>query len=351
MSAPLQGPPPEVIAAFGLGGTEIGPLTGGLINTTFVVREAGEPRAVVQRLHPVFGAAVNHDLEAVTRHLARRGMETPRLRRTRAGAPWIEVDGRIWRALSWVDGVSVATIDTPALAEAGGALVGRFHRAVADLDHDYQFTRAGVHDTAAHLARLRQAMAAPVDGPPELRALLDEARAVAAAILDAAAGLPPLGDLPRRHSHGDLKLSNLLFRGAPPVGVCLVDLDTLGRQTIAFELGDAMRSWCNPRGEDATRAGFDLAIFAAAMRGYREVAGGLLGPEEWPAIVTGAETVCFELAARFCTDVFEDRYFGWDPARFPSRRAHDLVRAKGQLALGRDLGAQRQDAHAIVRGA
>lgn len=350
MSAGPDAPPPEVIAAFGFGGTEIGPLTGGLINTTFVVREAGEPRAVVQRLHHVFGAAVNLDLEAVTAHLARRGLETPRLRRTRAGAAWVEVGGRIWRALSWVDGVAVHTIDDPALAEAGGELVGRFHRAVADLQHEYQFTRSGVHDTAAHLARLRQAMAQPIDGPPELRAILDEARAIAAAILDAAAALPPIGDLPKRHSHGDLKVSNLLFRGVPPTGVSLVDLDTLGLQTIAFELGDAMRSWCNPRGEDATKVRFDLAIFAAAMRGYRAVAGGLLAPAEWPAIVRGAETVCFELAARFCTDVFEDRYFGWDPARFPSRRAHDLVRAKSQLALGRDLGAQRQDALAIVLG-
>ena len=28
-----------------------------------------------------------------------------------------------------------------------------------------------------------------------------------------------------------------------------------------------------------------------------------------------------ELASRFCTDVFEDRYFGWDANRFASRRA------------------------------
>jgi Ser/Thr protein kinase RdoA (MazF antagonist) len=344
-------PPQAVIDAYGLRGTDIGPLAGGLINTTFVVREGGEPRAVVQRLHPVFGGAVNLDLEAVTAHVARRGLETPRLRRTRAGAAWLDLDGRVWRALSWVEGVAVHAVTEPALAEAGGALVGRFHRAIADLEHDYQFTRAGVHDTAAHLGRLRAAAAQPFDGAPELRALLDEARALAHEILTAAAALPPIGDLPRRHSHGDLKLSNLLFRGAPPTGVCLVDLDTLGRQTIAFELGDAMRSWCNPSGEDVTRARFDLAIFAAAMRGYREVAGALLAPAEWPAIVTGCETVCLELAARFCTDVFEDRYFGWDATRFPSRRAHDLVRARGQLALGRDLGSRRADAHAIVRGA
>ena len=191
-------------------------------------------------------------------------------------------------------------------------------------------------------------MAAAGGDAPDLP--LAEAADLAAEILATARALPPLGDLPRRHAHGDLKISNLLFRGDPPAAVALVDLDTLGRQTIAFELGDAMRSWCNPHPEDAGRARFDLEVFAAAMRGYRAAAAGLLSAAEQTAIVAGLETVCVELAARFCADVFEDRYFGWDPARFRSRRAHNLVRARGQLALGRDVAARRADALAVVRG-
>jgi DNA polymerase elongation subunit (family B) len=49
--------------------------------------------------------------------------------------------------------------------------------------------------------------------------------------------------------------------------------------------------------------------------------------------------------------VFRDEYFGWDAARFPSRRAHNLVRARGQLALGLAVRAARAEALAIVRGA
>src|SRR6185437_7682587 len=122
----------------------------------------------------------------------------------------------------------------------------------------------------------------------------------------------------------------------------------LGRQTIAFELGDAMRSWCNPHPEDAGRAHFDLDVFTAAMRGYRDGARALLAPDEWPSIVIGLETVCVELAARFCVDIFDDRYWGWDPSRFPSRRAHNLIRARGQLALARDVAAHRADALAVL---
>ncbi len=356
-------PSTEVLAAWGWHrDVEIAALTAGLINATFAVRSAGRPEAVLQRLHPVFAAEVNLDLDAITAHLAGHGLITPRLIRTVDGRAWVvDAGGRTWRALTWVDGVTVQAVPDPEVARAGGELVGRFHRAVADLEHDYAFTRAGVHDTAAHLARLAErlvdpdawAMTPEVTSDPEAElALRAEAVDVGHAIVDAARSLPPMPALPRRHAHGDLKISNLLFASlAPPRGAALVDLDTLGRQTLAFELGDAMRSWCNPRGEDAGAVGFDLAIFAAAIAGWRAVAGSLYGDDERRAIVTGLETVCVELAARFATDVFDDRYFGWDPARFRSRRAHNLVRARGQLALAAAVGAVRAEALAVVAGA
>jgi Ser/Thr protein kinase RdoA (MazF antagonist) len=340
--------PAEVLAAYGWErgvDVEVDTLHGGLINATFAIRRGGAPIAVLQRLHPVFGGAVNLDLEAVTRHLAARGMTTPELVRTRAGDAWVEHEG-VWRAVTWVDGETVHAVPDATWAAAGGELVGRFHRAVEDLQHDYQFTRAGVHDTAAHLARLRAALAATWPAFDEA----EEARGLGADILAAAAGLPPLPITATRHCHGDLKISNVLFAGRPPRGVALVDLDTLGRGTLAFELGDAMRSWCNPHGEDRGAAHFDPAIFRAAMTAWRDVAGARATPEELGSVVVGLETVCVELAARFCVDVFEDRYFGWDPARFATRRAHDLVRARGQLALAQSVAQHRDEALAVMLG-
>jgi len=333
--------PGEVLAAWGWQAVEVGELPGGLINATYVVRLGGEPIAVLQRLHPAFGAEVNLDIEAVTAHLAARGMTTPRLLRTRLGRAWHEHAGRVWRALSWIDGTTIHAVPDPDWAEAGGALVGQFHRAVETLAHDYAFSRAGVHDTAAHLARLADHVAAGGDA---------DAIGLGREILGAVRGLPAMPDVPRRHCHGDLKISNLLFATRPVRGVCLVDLDTLGRSTMAFELGDAMRSWCNPHKEDAGRVTFDLATFAAAIRGFRAVAEPIVTDDEKTAIVVGLETVCFELAARFAIDLFRDEYFGWDPARFPSRLAHNLVRAQGQLALGLAVRAARQDALDIVLG-
>lgn len=328
----------EIAAAWGWDAATLVPIAGGLINTTYAVHDGGAPIAVLQRLHPVFGAAVNLDIEAVTAHLAKHGLDTPRLLRTRRGEAWVAHEGRVWRALSWVDGTTVHAVPGLDWAEAGGELVGRFHRAVVDLRHDYAFARAGVHDTAAHLARLRDHVERGGD---------DEAVDLGREVLAAAAALPEMPTVPLRHTHGDLKISNLLFAPGPR-GRCLVDLDTLARGTMAFELGDAMRSWCNPRGEDAGRVTFDTAIFAAAIRGFRAVADPIVSPEERRSIVVGLETVCVELAARFATDVFRDEYFGWDASRFASRREHNLVRARGQLALGLAVRNARADALAIV---
>lgn len=332
--------PARVLAAYGFTGLEVEAVAGGLINLTFAVREHGQRVAIVQRLHPVFAAEVNIDIDAVTTHLAAAGLDTPRLLRTREDELWVEHGDDIWRGLTYVEGTTVHCIRDPATAATAGELVGRFHRAVSTLEHEYAFARAGVHDTAAHLARLHDRLDRGASTGED--AMDEQARQLGARILEAARALPSLGELPRRHSHGDLKISNVRFApGDVTRARCLVDLDTLGHQTLAYELGDALRSWCNPGGEDVTAAEIDVDIFAAAMEGYRAGAGELLTPGERAAIVPGVETVCVELAARFCADVFDDAYFGWDASRYRSRREHNLVRARGQLALARSVATRQ----------
>lgn len=340
--------PSGVLRAYGIAGDRVEPIAGGLINTSYLVRdEAGAPALILQRLHPIFAGPVNLDIEAVTEHLAARGLETPRLVRTAGGDAWVEDEGAVWRALSHVDGVTFHRFEDAAQAESAGELVGRFHRALADLERSFQFVRAGVHDTAAHLARLAAATMDAAVSP----AVAAEAEALRADILAAAAALPPMPDLPLRLCHGDLKVSNLRFSADRRTALCLIDLDTLGQLTIAYELGDALRSWCNPSGEDVAEPEPDLELLAAAMRGYARGADGLLSDAEVGGIAIGFETVCIELAARFCYDAFEDRYFGWDSARFSSRREHNLVRARGQLALGLAVARSRDDVRARIRAA
>jgi thiamine kinase-like enzyme len=152
--------------------------------------------------------------------------------------------------------------------------------------------------------------------------------------------------------HGDLKFSNILFADhEPPASqraVCLIDLDTVGPLSLAYELGDAWRSWCNRAGEDLTEARLDLDIMRASAEGYREGLDRALDAETRRALLLGVEWVSLELAARFAADALYETYFGWDARRFPGRGEHNLARARGQWSLHAALAATRDEREKIL---
>ncbi|MEZ4392720.1 MAG: aminoglycoside phosphotransferase family protein [Polyangiales bacterium] len=324
--------PDEVMAAWpALEGARSRRYGTGLINETFLA-EGPRGRVVVQRMHPMFSPEINDDIDAVTAHLAARGVTTPRVLPTALGTRWLTHDDgggpRPWRALSWVEHTRVYDkVRAPAVARSGAAMVGSFHRAMSDFGGSYRAARQGVHDTPRHLKNLRAALAAH----PSHR-LFDEVAPAADALFAAADATEFVPPMRARNSHGDLKISNLLFDDDDRC-VCLVDLDSVSQMPLPLELGDAMRSWCNPAGEDATRTEVDLAVFAALVSGYASTGRDEVIPEERDALVTGFAQIALELTARFLADALNESYFGWNPARFDSRGAHNLTRARGQWAL------------------
>jgi hypothetical protein len=110
---------------------------------------------------------------------------------------------------------------------------------------------------------------------------------------------------------------------------------------LPLELGDAMRSWCNPAGEDGHTGQFAAELFAAALSGYAEAAAGWITAAEIRAIAPATQTIILELAARFCADALNESYFGWDATKFPTRGQHNEQRAAGQLTLARSFATQR----------
>ena len=339
-------PPPlpdGLLASYGLEGAAVEPLGDGLINHTWRVRPAqGKPR-VLQRVNAIFPPAVNGDIAVVTQHLEARGLATPRLLPTTEGRLWVELDGGVWRLMSFVTGICRNALETAGQARAAGALLGRFHRALDDLDHVFANPRLGVHDTPRHLAALAAALETHRD-----HADYDLIAPIGETILARADALPPLPPTPDRIVHGDPKINNIIFSEDRDEARCLIDLDTLGPMPLPLELGDAFRSWCNPGSEDTTETLFSLELFAAAVRGYAATTRGYVEPDEWHAIVPATLTILVELAARFCADALNETYFGWDPARFASRSEHNRVRAEGQLSEFDSLQARRGPAESAV---
>jgi Ser/Thr protein kinase RdoA (MazF antagonist) len=331
--------PAEVLAAYPGLSVEPGPYGTGLINVTRKGR-LGDADVVVQRVHPAFAGTVHDDIEAVTAHVASKGLATPRLVRAKDGALFAaDAEGRPWRVLTFVDGTSTDRVSGPDHATRAGELLGRFHAAVDDLDHAYVHVRPGVHDLGYRLEGLTRALSEHGS-----HRLYDRASELAEAIIAAQGELAPLDVSRHRHAHGDLKVSNLLF-DRDGKGVALVDLDTLARMPWPFEIGDALRSWCNPHGEDREEPQVDEGIFEAALRGFaRGTAGGLsLDANEIELVPRGVFTIATELSIRFLTDALEEKYFGWNSDRYASRGDHNLARARGQWALAKSVrGAMRR---------
>jgi Ser/Thr protein kinase RdoA (MazF antagonist) len=325
-------PPAIVIEQYRLDADSIAPLAGGLINRSFTTRRHDGSECVLQRVSSIFPESIHDDIDAVTRHLARKGLTTPLLLPTASGHNRLRVDADVWRLMTRIPGLTHHAIPDDAAAHEAGRILGRFHHALADFSAPLASLRIGVHDTARHLGNLRQALEYRADHPAHA-----EVAALAERIFALAAAHAPLDAMPDRLVHGDPKISNVIFRGTE--AVCLVDLDTLARMPVAIELGDALRSWSNLESEDAAAAQFSHARFEAVLAGYRSGAGNSLTTPERDAIPMATLTIATELAARFAADALNESYFGWDATRFESASAHNLVRASGQLTLAERVHA------------
>lgn len=313
------------------------PISTGLINETYEVRNSDNRKFILQRVSPIFSRGINHNIAAVTRHLAQRGVDTFELIES-DGLPYVDLgtDG-LWRLMTRIDGV---VYDRPESAEQlrdAGRLVASFHRALLDYDADLNPIGFPLHDTGQHLEELARALRECEKHP-----LHEKTGELASKIFDAAAGLPSLEKVPQRVIHGDLKFNNLLFRATDSrdgyLPLALIDLDTLARLPLTYDWGDALRSWCNLRSEDESEAELDLSLVEAATDGLMtvfepEAPLGKPTPAELDSLSWGLEIVSLELSARFAADTLLERHFAWDRERFERAGEHNHQRALGQFDL------------------
>ncbi len=349
-----QAPEPSEIAAVlaqypGLAEASARPLESGLLHASFALR-AGGREYVLQRVNARLAPAVHRNISLVTRFLTARGVETPRLIDTLAGELFADLGpaGR-WRLMTRVPGVVFDACDSSEQARSAGALVAVFHSALADFEEDLQPSGFALHDTPQHLVELEDAVTRHSDHP-----LHADVVALAREVFRAARSWRELSGLPRRVIHGDLKFNNILFVGESPErrqqASCLIDLDTLSRMPLYFDLGDAWRSWCNTSGEDAAEAEFDSALFRASAEGYLAALTFDLTGDELASLAEGVERVSLELCARFAADALNESYFEWNRRDFESCGQHNLVRACGQLSLHRQLLETREERRRFLLG-
>jgi Ser/Thr protein kinase RdoA (MazF antagonist) len=294
----------------------------------------------LQRVNPLFDAAVQEDIVGITAHLRAQNIQTISLIPTRDSAPYLQHQGYVWRKMHFIHGTNFERITRAAQAFEAGRVLAEFDRGVSTYPRPLHNRRPNVHVLSRHLAALdaaRSAHAVHRDFEA-IEHLADAVWAEAAKLHDFPAG-------PERLVHGDPKISNILFND--DTAICLIDLDTLTMMPLVYELADALRSWCNTADEDSPDASFSLEFCSAACEGFASNADAP-NPTLARSLASATYAIAIELAARFCTDAFNENYFGWDSKRFGSASEHNRARCQSQLNLARDIFAQRDKMLAIT---
>jgi len=341
------------------------PLGNGNINDTFLVDldDRAQTGFVLQRInHHVFPdpAAVMGNMVCVTEHIRHKLAEKPLARPWQMPAVIATKTGQFyhnpgtdeyWRAISFIEGSeSVDRLTTVHQAQEVGVALGLFHQLLSDLPPDQLTdTLPGFHHTPDYLAQYDQAIASSGrkagDVVSEVKFCREfiERRANGCGVLEIA---KKRGELPLRLMHGDPKVNNILFDRQSGLAVSVIDLDTTKPGLIHYDLGDCLRSGCNPLGEETQAwqtVTFNLDFCRAILQGYLPQCHDFLTAADYHYLFAAMPLIAFELGLRFFTDYLNgDRYFKVKYAE------HNLIRALVQFQLTASIEQQQTAIEDII---
>ncbi len=335
----------------------IRPLGNGNINDTYLV-ETDQP-FVLQRINTqVFPQPcqvmdnlcqfVSHARQRLGKAPRARRWEVPTVLRTNDNQHhWIDGQGNVWRGLSFVQGTTTFnTIQNQQHATEIGYGLGYFHSLLSDLPcTQLTDTLPGFHITPHYLEQYDTILPPAKPLSPEEHhccQLITRHREKLSVLEDAKAE----GQLRLRSIHGDPKINNILFDTATGQATSLIDLDTVKPGLVHYDVGDCLRSSCNPLGEETRQwqsVTFDVELCAAVLQGYLASASTFLNRVEYDYIYDAIWLITFELGLRFFSDhLAGDVYFK------TQRPNHNLERALVQFQLAESISTQKQTIQTVI---
>jgi Ser/Thr protein kinase RdoA (MazF antagonist) len=347
------------------GVTDVQPFGTGNINDTFVVNlEASEAtRFILQRINTqVFREPklVMQNMRISTEHVQNRlcqgaacegrRWEVPRVLLTQDGDDhWIDADGSFWRAISFIeDSRSLDTVQDYDHAQEVGYALGTFHRLISDLPPDaLADTLEGFHITPGYLKQYEEVLLKNEPNlSPEVKYCLSfvHRRRELAHVLEMAKAE---GKLPIRPIHGDPKVNNVMLDKSTGQAVSMIDLDTVKPGLVHYDIGDCLRSGCNPLGEETEQwqtVRFEVDLAQAMLQGYFKEAGHFLTAYDYDYLYDAIRLIAFELGLRFFADhLAHNIYF---KVKHPE---HNLARALVQFKLTESIETQAAELRNLIQ--
>ena len=352
----------EIVSHFALPGAvrSVCPFGNGHINDTYLIDVDCGPGYLLQRVNTsVFRRPeeVQDNICRITAYLKERICEedgdplretlTPVLTHEKTSYVMDE-SGYLWRTYLFVR--DTRSCEQPVSAEElyeAGRVFGIFERRLKDFPAETLYeTIPGFHDTPARAQQLREAM--KKDAAHRGKSALDEYRFCAERMHKADLFVKAYGEglIPKRVTHNDTKANNALLDAESGLGICVCDLDTVMPGFAAYDFGDAIRYGASLAQEDEpdlNKIALSLEKAKAYAEGFLSEAGSVFSDTERKMLPDGIWMITYEQAMRFLADYLNgDVYYKTD---YPE---HNLVRARNQIALVREIESCRTSLAALV---
>lgn len=306
-------------------------LTGGIIHKTWRI-ETDSGIFVLQKVNPIYTPAVMDDLQSVFSHLKNLGQRVAEVVKTKSGDLYVADEVGFWRLSPFIDGATHEEITSTQTAHEAAKLLGSVHLSLSDFEYEFTHIRGIKNNIPALFDAYKKSVEKNTN--QEIAEMIP--------FVDKMVELCLPVHLRKTVNHGDPKISNFIFNRDAPSALVMVDFDDCGKNyNVLYELGSMLRSFSWDQKD--TEEPFNLDYFEAALVGYCEGSKDFLLDEEWDLIPRALKLNLLQLVSRFIRDYFEDSYFEWDPAKYSSRKEHNLARAKEHLQFYFDIEKKEKE--------
>ncbi|MDY3030759.1 MAG: aminoglycoside phosphotransferase family protein [Clostridia bacterium] len=336
----------------------VSPYGNGHINDTYLCESP--QKYILQKINTgIFAEPENvmENIDSVTSHLRRKiaeaggdpSRETLEIIYTVDGKTVYKTEkGDYFRLYTYVGNtVTKETAETNRDLYSAARAFGKFQNMLADFPAEkLHETIPNFHNTKSRFADFKKAVENDAcgrcaDAAEEIELALGR-ESMTGTVVD----LLENGGLPLRVTHNDTKLNNVLFDADTDEAICVIDLDTVMPGSLLYDYGDALRFGASSAAEDEkdlSKVYFDLDKFSAFTKGYLEELAPSITEKELELLPDAAMLMTYECGIRFLGDYLNgDTYFKTHYAE------HNLVRARTQLKLVKDMESKKEEMKKII---
>lgn len=262
---------------------------------------------------------------------------------------YLDPAGDCWRAYDFISNATAYDqVDTPALMEEVGRGFGNFQRLLYDFPASQLYASIpNFHNTTKRFYALVRSVDEDLAGrvkhvQDEIEFFFEHRKMMSSIVR-----LLDNGTLPLRVTHNDTKSNNVMLDNVTGKAVCVIDLDTVMPGSALYDYGDAVRFGASTAAEDepdTSRIALDMDKTRAFTKGFVAETNGFLDREELLRLPLGIKVITCELAMRFLKDYIDgDLYFKVNSPQ------HNLIRARAQMALLRDIEKKEPELNAMIQ--